>query len=136
MVVNYFSQYKNIALSDEFFEQLSKKDWSNTEELAKMGFEKIDDYYVIHFDTKNALCTITVEKKDEIPSNMKSHKNIRYEANEERPGIFSPKRLFTKDIYVLRRCYFYTNGIEMKILEDNKENRGLVFEKFILSNFN
>jgi hypothetical protein len=24
----------------------------------------------------------------------------------------------------------------MKILEDNKENRGLVFEKFILSNFN
>lgn len=132
--INIASRTRNLAISDEFFDALSAVDFEDQEQLSRLGFEKQDEVYVLHFDSDRVLCRVVLYPSAEsaLKHNLKQHGNILYEAQEMRSGIFDLTRLTEKEHAVVRSCFFYKDNVCITVTEDNFEKRECEFERGLI----
>ncbi|MFT3950861.1 MAG: hypothetical protein QM689_02700 [Oscillospiraceae bacterium] len=125
--INAISCEKKISLSNPTLDKIISKNITTEEHLLQLGFTKHDNYYIMHLDSDKSLCYIKVSLHDSSKKDMKfsnNYKNVKYEAHEDRAGIFSLKRLFTNDddLYVRRWYTLVIDDVIIEISEDTTEN--------------
>ena len=133
--INIASRTRNLAISDEFFDALSAVDFEDQEQLSRLGFEKQDEVYVLHFDSDRVLCRVVLSypsAESALKHNLKQHGNILYEAQEMRSGMFDLTRLTEKEHAVVRSCFFYKDNICITVTEDNFEKSKCEFERGLI----
>ena len=130
-IINFATQTKAFSLSEKTFKHISEIDWKNENTLHNIGFSKHNEYHISHYDSDDYLCSIVVQKTENIPKNLKYTDGIGYKIYEERNGIFSFQRISSSESSVIRRYFIYVDDIIIKVTEDNVEDSPLVFPQFI-----
>jgi hypothetical protein len=126
-VLNAITSEKTIKPSETTLNQISQINWSDEENLLKIGFEDIKNGYT-YFDPNYR---IHITKTDEIPEKISEYKNYKYKFSEIGLGWFELSRLWTKEPFVERRWIIYVDNIEIYIVEDNTEGSPYIFEEVI-----
>ena len=131
LFINTLSQTKKINLSKDTFEQISTIDWHDKEQLLKVGFEEHDTELTLIDTTGDLTYRIIIRKTQDIPNDTQQYGNVLYKCKESKIGILDIRRIWIKDIPVVRRYLIYVDGIEIWMLEDNTENSPYLFEEAI-----
>ncbi len=135
LIINFCSQTKALKVSEKAFEILENIDFSNSENIEKLGFEWHEDCYYLKTEGDEYICRITVESKVKTEGGLDKHGDILYNAKEFRPRIFSWDRLSGNDYNVTKIYTFYKDGMEISIIEHNTKNGKFSTVKFIENNF-
>ena len=128
--VNILSQRRDIKLSNDTLEKISKIDWNNREKLEQIGFCEYEELYYEYVYNDYGY-RLYVSKIDEIPTDLKKFKNIYIEATETGSGFLSLYRIKNEEDIVTRRYTIYIDDIKITMLEDNCRDEPLIFEKTI-----
>ena len=126
-ILNAVTSEKTIKPSETTLNQISQINWSDEENLLKIGFEDIENGYT--YSDPNYRIHIT--KTDEIPEKISEYKNYKYKCSEIGLGWFELSRLWTKEPFVERRWIIYMDNIEIYVDEDNTEGSPYIFEEVI-----